>query len=135
MQVDDTAFTVQALTPTQADAAQADFLAYDQREKDARPLLEHVLHDDPANVSAHETMGYMELRQGHSAEALKWYEQAVKLDSQNFLANYYFAVITMNGGPLNSENKSQIESSLRAAVKLNPSFAPAYDSLAVFFGM
>jgi len=41
----------------------------------------------------------------------------------------------MNGGPLNSENKSQIESSLRAAIKLNPSFAPAYDGLAVFFGM
>jgi len=134
-QVDDTAFKVQALGPTQADAARADFLAYDQREKDARPLLEHVLHDDPANVSAHETMGYMELRQGHSAEALKWYGQAVKLDSQNFMANYYYAAVAMNGGPLNSENKSQIESSLRAAIKLNPSFAPAYDGLAVFFGM
>jgi len=134
-EVDDASFKVQALTPTQADAARADFLAYDQREKDARPLLEHVLHDDPANVSAHETMGYMELRQGHSGEALKWYEQAVKLDSQNFMANYYYAAVAMNGGPLNSENKSQIESSLRAAIKLNPSFAPAYDGLAVFFGM
>lgn len=134
-EVDDTAFKVQALTPTQADAARADFLAYDQREKDARPLLEHVLHDDPANVSAHETMGYMELRQGHSAEALKWYGQAVKLDSQNFMANYYYAAVAMNGGPLNSESQSQVESSLRAAIKLNPSFAPAYDGLAAFFGM
>src|SRR5208282_539757 len=134
-EVDDAAFKVQTLSPTQADAARADFLAYDQREKDARLLLEHVLHDDPANVSAHETMGYMELRQGHSAEALKWYGQAVKLDSQNFMANYYYAAVAMNGGPLNSESQSQVESSLRAAIKLNPSFAPAYDGLAAFFGM
>lgn len=135
MEVDDAAFKVRALSPTQADAAQADFLAYEQREKDARILLERVLHDDPNNVSAHTTMGYMELRQGHSSEALKWYEQAVKLDSQSFVANYYFATIAMNGGPLNSESKSQVETSLRTAVKLNPSFAPAYDQLAVLFGM
>jgi TonB family protein len=134
-EVDDTTFTVQALSPTQADAVRANFLVYDQRAKDARTLLERVLRDDPSNASAHETMGYLEFRQGHLDEARKWYEQAVKLDSQSFLANYYFAAIAMNGGQLNSENKSQVENSLRAAIKLNPSFAPAYDQLAVFFGM
>jgi len=133
-EVDDTTFKVQAVSLTQADAVRADFLAYNQRVKDARTLLERVLHDDPANVSAHETMGYLEFRQGNPGEARKWYEQAVKLDSQSFLANYYFAVFTMNSGQLNSENKSQVEKSLRAAIRLNPSFAPAYDELAVFFG-
>ena len=29
----------------------------------------------------------------------------------------------------------QIESSLQAAIKLNPKFAPAYDALAMFYGM
>jgi predicted Zn-dependent protease len=134
-EVDDTTFTVQTLSPSQTDAARADFLAYDERVKDAQTLLETVLHDDPKNVSAHETMGYLELRQGHPAEALKWYEQAVKLDSQSFVANYYFAAIAMNGGPLNVATKLQVVSSLRTAIKLNPSFAPAYDQLAVFFAM
>jgi predicted Zn-dependent protease len=133
--VDETAFKVAALSPAQADAERADFLAYDQRTKDARTLLEQVLRDDPSNVSAHETMGYLEFRQGNLAEAQKWYEQAVKLNSQSFLAYYYFAAITMNGGQLDSENKSQVENSLRTAIKLNPSFAPAYDQLAVFYGM
>jgi tetratricopeptide (TPR) repeat protein len=135
IQIDDTAFKVQALSPAQADAVRADFLAYNQRVKDAKPLLESVLREDPSNASAHETMGYLEFRQGNLAEARKWYEQAVKLNSQSFLAYYYFAAITMNGGQLDSENKSQVENSLRTSIKLNPSFAPSYDQLAVFYGM
>jgi tetratricopeptide (TPR) repeat protein len=135
IQIDDTAFKVEALSVAQANAARADFLAYNQRVKDAKPLLESVLRDDPSNVSAHETMGYLEFRQGNLAEARKWYGQAVKLNSQSFLAYYYFAAITMNAGQLDSDNKSQVENSLRTAIKLNPSFAPSYDQLAVFYGM
>jgi Tfp pilus assembly protein PilF len=132
--VDDTAFKVQALTEAQADAVRADFLAYNERVADARQLLDHVLQEDPKNVSAHETMGFLEFRAGHLVEARKWYEQAVKLDSQNYLAHYYFAAISMNAGA-NPGDDAQVESSLRAAIKLNPSFAPAFDRLAAFEGM
>jgi Tfp pilus assembly protein PilF len=132
--VDDTAFKVQALTETQGDAVRADFLAYSERVADARPLLDRVLQEDPKNVSAHETMGFLEFRAGHLVEARKWYEQAVKLDSQNYLAHYYFAAISMNAGA-NPGDDAQVESSLRAAIKLNPSFAPAFDRLAAFEGM
>jgi tetratricopeptide (TPR) repeat protein len=135
IQIDDATFEVQALSPAQADAVRADFLVYNQRVNDAKPLLERVLRNDPNNTSAHETMGYIEFRQGNLAEAQKWYEQAVKLNSQSFLAYYYFAATTMSGGQLDSEKKSQVENSLRTAIKLNPSFAPAYDELAVFYGM
>ncbi len=57
-------FTIHAMSPAQADAVRADFLAYEQRVKDAKPLLERVLQEDPSNASAHETMGYLEFRQG-----------------------------------------------------------------------
>lgn len=133
--VDDSAFTVRTLTLTQADASRADFLAYDQRYKDARALLERILRDDPNNVSARETMGFLEFREGKLDQAQKWYEQAVKLDSQSFLAHYYFAVIAMREGLSSADRQTQIEASLRAAIKLNPSFAPAYDQLAAFLGM
>jgi len=132
--VDDAAFKVQALTGAQGDAVRADFLAYNERVADARPLLDHVLQQDPQNVSAHETMGFLEFRAGHLDEARKWYEQAVKLDSQNYIAHYYFAAISMNAGA-NPGDDAQVESSLRAAIKLNPSFAPAFDRLAAFEGM
>ena len=132
--MDDTAFEVQALTEAQADAARADFLAYNERFADARPLLDRVLQEDPQNVLAHETKGLLEFRAGHLEEARKWYEQAVKLDSQSYLAHYYFAAMSMNAG-LSSGDDAQVESSLRAAIKLNPSFAPAFDRLAAFDGM
>ncbi len=35
------------MSPAQADAVRADFLAYEQRVKDARSLLERVLQEDP----------------------------------------------------------------------------------------
>lgn len=133
-EVDESAFTVQALTPVQADALQADFLAYSGRTADARSLLGRVLLQDPKNVSGLETMGFLEFRQGHLDEALKLYAQAVQLDSQSFLAHYYFAAMSMRGASAASD-EAQAENSLRTAIKLNPEFAPAYDQLGVFLAM
>src|ERR1022692_59079 len=133
-EVDDTAFNVRALTGAQADAVRADFLVCNDRVADARPLLDHVLQEDPKNVSAHETMGFLEFRAGHLEEARKWYQQAVKLDSQSYIAHYYFAAISMNSGA-NPADDAEVESSLRAAIKLNPSFAPPFEGLAALEGM
>ncbi|HEV2400537.1 MAG TPA: TonB family protein [Candidatus Sulfotelmatobacter sp.] len=130
-EVDDSAFKVHSLAPAQADALRADFLASNQRTAEARSLLDHVFGEDPNNVSAHETMGFLELRQGHLEEARKWYAKAVQLDSQSYLAHYYFAAISMRGS-LTSADESQVENSLRTAIRLNSSFAPAFDSLAMF---
>jgi tetratricopeptide (TPR) repeat protein len=133
-QVDDSTFKVQPVSPTQADTIRADFLAYNQRFKDSRTLLDRLLQEDPKNVAALETMGFLAFREGKLDEAAKWYEQAVKLDSQSFLAHYYFAAIAMQRGQ-SADRAAQIESSLRIATRLNPSFAPAFDELAGFYGM
>jgi tetratricopeptide (TPR) repeat protein len=130
-EVDESAFQLQPLTPAQADTFRAQFLAYNQRNSDASALLDRVLQQDPANASAYETQGYLALQSGDPAKAAACYERAVKLDSQNFFAHYRFASTTMQLGRLN-DNAAQIESSLRTAIRLNPSFAPAYDQLAVF---
>jgi hypothetical protein len=58
----------------------------------------------------------------------------VKLDSQSYLAHYYFAAIAMNG-PVDATEEAQVESSLRASIKLNPNFAPSYDRLATFLAL
>ena len=131
-EVDDTAFKAQVLSPVEADAVRADFLAYNDRSSDAQALLDHILQEDPKNVSAQETLGFMEFRQGHVEEARKRYAQAVQLDSQSYLAHYYYAAISMSRSA--AADDAQVESSLRAAIKLNPTFDPAYDRLAVFLG-
>jgi Tfp pilus assembly protein PilF len=128
--VDDSTFQVQALTLAQADALRGDFLAYNDRPADARPLLDRALREDPKNALAHETMGYLEFQERNLDEARKWYTEAVELDSHSYLAHYYFAAITMHEG-VSRFNEAQVESSLRTAIKLNPTFAPTYDRLAV----
>jgi tetratricopeptide (TPR) repeat protein len=133
-EVDSASFKVQALSASRVDAVRADFLAYNDRVSDAKPLLERVLQEDPRNALAHETMGFLEFRAGHMEEARKWYQQAAGLDSQSYIAHYYFAAMAMNEGA-NAADDAQIESSLRAAIKLNPAFAPTYERLAAFEGM
>jgi tetratricopeptide (TPR) repeat protein len=79
-------------------------------------------------------MGFLEFRDQHIDLARNWYAQAVKLDSQSYLAHYYFAAISMNGA-LAPDAESQVENSLRASIRLNPNFAPSYDRLGVFLAM
>jgi Tfp pilus assembly protein PilF len=128
--IDPNSMTVTPVAQPQADAIRADFLAYNGRTDAARTLLDAVLKADPNNVQAHETMGFIEFRAGHRDEAKKWYSQAVALDSHNYLAQYYFGSLSVMDGSTGDD----VESSLRTAIKLNPRFAPAYDSLAVLYG-
>jgi tetratricopeptide (TPR) repeat protein len=134
-QVDESAYKVQTMQAAQADAVRADFLAYNHRAADARSLLAEVLKDDPNNASAHETMGFLAFQDHQLPEARKWYGEAVKLNSQSYLANYYFAAIAMNAGPLSPEDETQVENSLHTSIKLNPDFAPSYDRLGTFYGV
>ncbi len=124
-------FEVRPVTVAQADAVRADVLLYVRGPKDAEALLQSVLEADPNNATAHETMGGVKLREGDIAAAKKWYGEAVQLDSQSYLAQYNFAVMSMR----DRGEDAAIEQSLQAAIKLNPKFAPAYDSLAQFYGM
>jgi tetratricopeptide (TPR) repeat protein len=132
--VNEASFQAAALGLPQANAVRANFLAYNDRGKDARALLDSVLRDDPKNALACETMGYLEFRDGNMEAARKWYEQAVQLDSQSYLAHYYYAAISMRSSsvPVKPE---EIEASFRAAIRLNPGFAPAYDGLASLYAM
>lgn len=132
--IDESTFTVNPLRATQVNAVLADLLAYNERIADARAMLDRILEEDPKNVLAHETMGLLEFRADHLDEARKWYEQAVKLDSQSYIAHYYFAAISMSDLTHGSDDAA-VEGSLRAAIKLNPQFAPAFERLAAFQGM
>ena len=129
--VDESTFQVRAIPTTEANAIRADVMVYSQRTKDAEALIESVLQEDPNNALAHETMGFLKFREGDKLAARKWYGEAVKLNSQSYLAHYYFATISM--GPDGESRDPAIESSLRACIQLKPNFAPAYDALARYY--
>ena len=73
-------------------------------------------------------MGLMELRQGNTREARKWYAEAVALHSTSYLAYYYDGVLSLQLGGADDTAGA----SLREACKLDPDFAPAADALAHF---
>jgi tetratricopeptide (TPR) repeat protein len=129
--VDQSTFQIRALSTPDADAIRADVLVYNQRTKDAQALIDSTLRDDPNNALAHETMGYLRFREGDMQAAGKWYGEAVKLDSQSYLAHYYYAAMSMQSSGAGQD--PEIESSLRTCMKLNPGFAPAYDALAMYY--
>ena len=131
--IDESAYQSKPLTQPQADAIRADFLVNVQRTQEAKALLDAVLKVDPDNVQACLTMGYLASRDVETEPARKWYEQAAKLDPQNFRANYHFATASMHSG--DKAQDAEIEASLRTAIRLNPNFAPAYDQLAGLFAM
>jgi len=131
--LDRASYQVRTLTPSQYDVRRADFMANVGRKRDARALLETVMAADPANAEAPETLGLLEMIDSNQEAARKWYGEAVKLDSQSYLAQYYFAALTMRSG--DSAQNLEVEKSLRSAIRLNPSFAPAYDELSSFYAM
>jgi tetratricopeptide (TPR) repeat protein len=130
--VDESEFEIRIVPTADADAVRADVLVYNDREKDAQALLDSTLRDDPKNALAHETMGYLKFREGDVASAKKWYGEAVQLNSQSYLANYYFAAMSLQSG--DTDHDADIENSLRTCIKLNPAFSAAYDALAHLYG-
>ncbi len=131
--VDDSSFIVQPLSQSQADARRAELLAHVGRTSDARPLLDDVLRNDPSNVGARETLGYVAFREQNFDEARKWCLQAIKLDPNSFVAHYLFAAASIRKGVVDKASQAAVEESLRTVIKINPSFAPGYDALAIFY--
>jgi tetratricopeptide (TPR) repeat protein len=128
---DASSYQVSSIPSADADAIRADVLVYNGRTKDAQALIDSTLRDDPKNALAHETMGYLKFREHDMQAAKKWYGEAVQLDSQSYLAHYYYA--TMSIGEESKGHDDDIESSLLTCIKLNPDFAPAYDALAMHY--
>jgi len=128
--LNEAAYQSRPLAQADADAVRADVLVFVGRTAEARTLLDAVLKAAPDNAQAHLTMGYLANRDGDKKAARKWYEQAAKLNPQSCSANYYAAGLSMGEGML--QRNGRIEAYLRAAIRINPRFAPAYDQLAVF---
>ena len=130
--IDESSYTARPLTSIEADAARAAVLADVQREKEARDLIASILKVDPNNVRVREIMGEIEHRSGNLDAARTWYGEAAKLDPRSYLANYYYASISME---LGHNDDSAIEPSLRASIQSNPGFAPAFARLAAYLAM
>jgi TonB family protein len=129
IEIDEASYASRELSRADSLAMRASFLAAGDNREAAWPLLEGALRLDPVNALAHETKGFLYFFQQDSEEALRWFTRAVELDSQSYIAHYYFAVLATEKVE-NGDAWSKAERSLRRAIAINPMFGPGYGQLA-----
>jgi tetratricopeptide (TPR) repeat protein len=123
-------FQARPLSNAESLAVRADFMAHDGQYARAQEMLEESIKLDPKLAASYENMGFLYFQQGKTADAEKWSAQAVALNPQSYRANYYYTWSLLRGGHLDEGSVTNAEASLRAVLKSNPEFAPAYDALA-----
>lgn len=131
--LDEASYKVTPLAPDQVKVVQAEVLTAVGRAAEAQATLQAVLQSSPQNPDAPAAMGMLALRNHDASAARKWFAQAAQLNSQSFIVHYYLATLSMSQGlGEQGEEDQEIESNLRAAIRLNSAFAPAYAELARF---
>lgn len=128
--IEENRFRVRGMTGTEALAVRADFMAHDRHYAEARQMLEQALQADPRLGIAHDGLSFLALQEGNAADAEKWSSQGLALDPQDYRANYYYAWSLMKGRRIEQKLLARAEASLRAVLKGNPEFVPAYDAMA-----
>lgn len=126
------------LTEAEAEGFLGDLLLHTNRLKDAEVRLQQALTLDPALTSARASLGILRARQGKFTEARKDLQEAVKGDSSNYLAHYYYAyALSREGMDANNFVRSyppDVTSTMRAelerAIELSPTFPESYRLLA-----
>jgi len=122
-------YALEPISDAEALALRADLMVHTRRYAQAKQMLEEALKSDPKLAAADESMGLLYAEQQQNDEATKWFAQAVALNSQSYLANYYYASSLLKGR-LDDDLAARAEASLRTAIKINPGFAPSYEALA-----
>lgn len=123
------------LTEAEAQAYLGDLLLHSYR-KDAYTYLQKALKLDPNLGMAHASLGMAYFREGKVDEARASLERAVSLNSQNYLAHYYYAFTLSRQQPESEpvsaytpEALKKIREHLQKAIALRPDFSESYNLL------
>ena len=123
----DQEFHVRTLAPAESAALLGGAFACRHRPADARRMTEEALRLDANLGVAHQSLGLVEMADGHLDAAMLAFGDAVRLDPNDYYSHYFHAHLLAF---LNPANEAQtMESDLEQALKLNPDFVPTYVDL------
>jgi tetratricopeptide (TPR) repeat protein len=134
----DNEMKVAPLTEAEAEGYLGDLLLHIHRMSDAEARLQQALTLDPKLTMAEASLGILRAQQGRFDEAKNALQEAVKGDSNNYLAHYYYAYALSRQG-MNANNMVQhyepettatMRAELRKAIDLRPTFPESYSLLA-----
>lgn len=126
------------VTEAEAQAYLGDLLLHTNRLTDAETRLQQALTQDPKLPMAHASLGIVRMRQGKFDEAKKSLQQAIEVQSDNYLIHYYYAYALSREGMDSAkmvhgyapESAGTMRAELRKAIQLNPGFPESYSLLA-----
>lgn len=121
-------FPVHSLSLAEYHAAMAEWKLR-ENVKDAQTEAEAALRLDPNVAAAHRVMGFIAFHRADDRAAAAQFEQALKLDSTDYLSAYYHAMLT-DGAATDPGLQENLLRDLTHVVKLNDRFAPAHVELA-----
>ncbi|HXQ73495.1 MAG TPA: tetratricopeptide repeat protein, partial [Pyrinomonadaceae bacterium] len=125
------------LTEAEAQAYLGDLMLHSYRQ-DAYKYLQKALQLDPNLGMAHASLGMAYFREGKVEQARASLERAVALNSQNYLAHYYYAFTLSRQSPdgddmvsaYTPEMARKIREHLQKAIALRPDFPEPHNLLA-----
>lgn len=137
-------YPVKLLSQAESEAARGGFMARAGNEEGARTMLVDALHQDPQLTSVDQSMGLVEARERHEAEAERWFAKAAAECPGCVLSRFYHAIALMqqeqvrsrmaaaSQQPNQAAGREAIQPGIQGMIQLNPTFAPAYAAMAKF---
>ena len=133
----DTSAAATPLTDAEVQAYLGDLLLHSHRA-DAYTYLERAVKLDPTLAMAHASLGMAYFHEGKIDQAYASLERAVSLNSQNYLAHYYYAFALSRSGPdggptvagYTADVAAKIREHLEKAIALRPDYPESYSLLA-----
>ena len=124
--IDDGDFRVRTMSVAETEAELARYYILSHHWKEMREFTEAALKHDPKLGFAHENMGYFQLNEGHTNEALREFSQALELDSSLYLSRFAKTMLSPIAKSHDSSDQSAFHNELLKVVGAKPDFAPAY---------
>src|SRR5258706_975412 len=134
----DNEMKVAPVSEAEAQGYLGDLLLHINKLNEAEVRLQQALTLDPKVSMAQASLGILRARQGQFGEARKNLQEAVKEDSNNYLAHYYYAyALSREGMDANNfvrsywpETISIMRAELKKAIGESPAFPESYSLLA-----
>ena len=123
-------YAVRLLSPAEVLTLRGDFFVHHNRADAAKQPLEEALRLDPNLIAGHEAMGMYYFRKQDYPSADDEMKEAIRLGSPSFIPRYMHGYLLIHSGLADSAAQKEAIDILTAATKMNPQFAPAFDSLA-----
>lgn len=128
--IDESQFAMRTLSAAESEAETAGYHVWMHDFKDARPLAEQAVKDDPKLALAHENLGFVDFGEGKDADAAKEFSTAFDLDPKLYLSLFYKTMLNASQGK--ALDDEAIYSGCLRVLQINPRFAEAYVQLALY---